>query len=185
MIAVLIMNYVWPFGSITFASDKEMLLLEMIVNKAEVTVGEGFIYSIKYTYPSQTKDAINTKITDVLPDELEIIPVDSQVGQGAELKKQINITDDIDSVTRDGNKIIFHFKSPLAAGSTGVIQMKVKFKEGITPPDTVVTNSATITADNAEESAEEVNKNNAVDVTAKVLILAIGLLISNYTCLLI
>ena len=101
----------------------------------EVESGEAFTYYIAYRCASITQDCINTTLTDVLPPEVEFISGTGPSG-------------DISAVTYDGGShtVTVDFVDPLGAGSTGILEISVRFPPG-TLPGTTAVNQATSSTD--------------------------------------
>ncbi|WP_076230892.1 SdrD B-like domain-containing protein [Paenibacillus sp. FSL H7-0331] len=112
------------------------LSLEKTVDKTSAFPGETITYTIKYANPSTTEAAQNMIITDVLPSTLDYVGVDTST--------------DVSAVdTSVPGTVKFNMVSPLAAGKTGIIKVKAKFKEGVTLNGATALNSVTAKADNS------------------------------------
>lgn len=103
----------------------------------EVDAGETFTYSLQYRAASTTTDFFNATLTDDLPAGLEYMGL---VG-----------TVHVDSFNYDNvnRKLTVNFIDPLPAGSTGDIELKVRFAKGSTLDGATAVNTATIDADNS------------------------------------
>ncbi|MAU00242.1 MAG: hypothetical protein CL608_24140 [Anaerolineaceae bacterium] len=101
----------------------------------DVPSGEEFTYYIAYRCASITNDCVNTTITDVLPPEVVYVEGTGPVG-------------DITGINYDsGSHIVtVDFVEPLGAGSTGILEITVKFPPG-TLPGTTAVNQATSSTD--------------------------------------
>lgn len=103
--------------------------------------GELITFTIKYANPSTTDDALNLVITDVLPSNLEYVSATP--------------SEDVTSYSYDGNSrtITFNMVTPLAAGSTGFVEVVARFPIGTSDrlpsgrPNSA-TNSASATGSN-------------------------------------
>lgn len=101
-------------------------------NLTEVDSGEVFTYKLQYRAASTTTDFFNATLTDPLPAGLEFV--------------SLNGTVHVDSFNYNpaGNELTIQFVDPLPAGSTGDIEVNVRFKPGVTEDGTVAVNTATI-----------------------------------------
>jgi len=137
------MNYV--------ASTKlvaNLSLTKAVSNSTPIT-GETFIYTLQYSCSGTTDDCSSTFITDPLPSEVEFVSVAGSAH---------TITESYDAAT---HTVTFNFIGTMLAGTTGEVQIVVRFPNGNTANGTVATNTATIDATNA--SAQN---SNSVDATA-------------------
>ncbi|MDF3127782.1 SdrD B-like domain-containing protein [Kiritimatiellaeota bacterium B1221] len=107
----------------------------------EVDAGETFSYSLQYRAASTTTDFFNATLTDDLPEGLEFVGL---VG-----------TVHTDSFTHNNGLVTVNFVDPLPAGSTGDIELKVRFKKGSTLDGATAVNTATIDADNSPASTSD------------------------------
>ncbi|WP_164716242.1 SdrD B-like domain-containing protein [Paenibacillus whitsoniae] len=124
------------YNFIVSAAGAVSLTLEKTVDKTTALPGETITYTIKYANPSTTDDAVNMVITDVLPAALDYVGVDT--------------TPDVASVdTSTPGTVKFVMVTPLAAGKTGVLKLKTKFKSGTTQQGDTAQNTATAKADNS------------------------------------
>lgn len=137
----LVLNRVYAAGS--------QLVINTSVDKTSVNTGDVFTYTLKYANPSTTQHSNNVIIMDVLPNNVQYVSYESSF--------------DVKSVDVSGNTVIFTFKDPLMAGSTGYIRVAAKFLEGTTLNGTTADNTPTITDTNGSVSS------NTVTVTAKTL----------------
>lgn len=119
----------------------------------QVDSGVEFTYVLDYKYASTLADGANVTLVDVLPPELSRAA--SQVTMGT--TGQIAST----SYNATTGEARWTFVSPLDAGASGQLTLKVRFPNGSTPNGTVATNTATMDADNADP----VNS-NPVNITA-------------------
>ena len=133
------------FGLVTNAQASPELKLEQSVtgNLTTVLAGQSFIYKLEYRCASTTEHCKDVKLTSTLPagivgylEEGGIAPTDTAHPH-------------IDSVSVVGNVVTWKFINPLPAGSTGVLTLTVKLKNGQTPDGTEVTNEAKIEGSNA------------------------------------
>ncbi|MBK8900438.1 MAG: carboxypeptidase regulatory-like domain-containing protein [Anaerolineaceae bacterium] len=101
----------------------------------DVESGEEFTYYIAYRCASITQDCTNTTVTDVLPPEVVFVDGTGPVG-------------DITAINYDSGShtVTVDFVEPLGAGSTGILEIAVKFPPG-TLPGTTAVNQATSTTD--------------------------------------
>jgi len=106
----------------------------------EVEAGEPFTYKLQYRAASTTTDFFGATLTDVIPAELDFL--------------SLNGTVHVDRFTHDPgtNTLTVHFVDPLPAGSTGDIEVQVRFTPGTTPDGTEAVNTATINATNSPAS---------------------------------
>ncbi|WP_261303569.1 SdrD B-like domain-containing protein [Paenibacillus andongensis] len=118
------------------ASAAISLSLEKTVDKTSAVPGETITYTIKYANPSTTEDAVNMVITDVLPNTLDYVGVDTSAD-----------VDHVDLSTPGTVKFVMD--NPLPAGTTGVLKLKTKFKSGVTQQGDTAQNTATAKADNS------------------------------------
>ncbi len=102
-----------------------------------VQSGQTFTYKLQYRAASTTTDFYSTTLTDILPPGIEF---QSLVGTVHMASYTYN------AGTRE---LKIFFIDPLPAGSTGEIDVNVRFTPGSTPPGTVATNTATLAATNA------------------------------------
>jgi uncharacterized repeat protein (TIGR01451 family) len=139
--------------SLPLQAAADDFLITKSVDKSEVFPGENFTYTINYS--NILTDATNAILTDQLPANVVYV--------SSEGSKQV---DSIEKTGTPGNEaVIFHFQSPLPAGSTGILKITVKFPEGTTlgGAANAAVNSATIVSD---EKAMQTS--NQVTVTPKV-----------------
>ena len=100
----------------------------------EVESGEEFTYFIAYRCASITQDCTNAVLTDPLPSEVVYIDATAP-------------PTDVQSVTYDsGNhEVIVDFVDPLGAGTTGIVEITVRFPPGTLPGTTAVNNASSST----------------------------------------
>ena len=129
------------FASIVFGAGTLHAGLELsksvVGNLTQVSSGQQFTYRLSYRAASTTMNFTNVVLTDVLPAELDYISV-----QGTSHTTNIVYT----SSTRT---LRAYFVNPLPAGSTGQIDVNVRFKRGSTLNGAVATNIASLVAANA------------------------------------
>ncbi len=125
-----------------------LTLTKLVSNPTPVT-GEDFIYTLQYSCSGTTDDCLGTFITDPLPPEVEFVSVSGSAH---------TTNESYDSGT---HTVTFNFIGSILAGTTGEVQIVVRFPNGSTPNGTVATNVATIDATNAS-----VENSNSVDATA-------------------
>ncbi|MCA9918030.1 MAG: DUF11 domain-containing protein, partial [Anaerolineales bacterium] len=101
----------------------------------EVPSGQEFTYYIAYRCASITQDCTNTTLTDVLPPEVVYVEGTGPIGDIT----AVNYNPGTHTVTVD-------FVEPLGAGSTGILEITVKFPPG-TLPGTTAVNQATSSTD--------------------------------------
>jgi choice-of-anchor A domain-containing protein len=109
----------------------------VVGNLTQVPSGQQFTYRLSYRAASTTTHFYDVVLTDVLPVELDYLS-----GQGT--SHATNIT-----YIAGTRTLRAMFVNPLPAGSTGQIDFNVRFKRGMTPNDTTVTNQAVFSASNA------------------------------------
>ncbi|MCB8975991.1 MAG: carboxypeptidase regulatory-like domain-containing protein [Ardenticatenaceae bacterium] len=110
----------------------------------DVASGEEFTYYIAYRCASITENCLNTTLTDVLPPE--VVYVDG-VGPVGDITA-VNYNPGTHTVTVD-------FVEPLGAGSTGILEITVKFPPG-TLPGTTAVNEATSSTNGGTETSNQV-----------------------------
>jgi len=125
------------------------LSLTKAVSNSTPLTGEDFIYTLQYSCSGTTDDCLNTFITDPLPSEVEFVSV-------AGSAHTTNETYDAATHT-----VTFNFIGTMLAGTTGEVQIVVRFPNGETANGTVATNMATIDASNATAQ-----NSNSADATA-------------------
>lgn len=103
--------------------------------------GVWFTFSLTYGVASTSQPATAVVITDVLPPELSWAANDVQMVGNAQVASTV-----FDPVT---GTVEFYMIDPLPAGSSGVVEINVKFPAGVTPDGTLACNSATIGGSNA------------------------------------
>lgn len=132
-----------------------VLNIELSVDKSSVKSGETFTYTIKYANSSTTDAASNVKIIDELPSGVEYV--------------SSTTTSDIKQVDVVGQTVTFVFNPTLDSGTTGVLKISGRFKQGVTYHNTTVTNKASIeSTDITAKDSNSVNvtsTNNASDWT--------------------
>ena len=101
----------------------------------DVESGAEFTYYIAYRCASITQDCTSTSLTDVLPPEVVYVEGTGPIGDIT----AVNYNSGSHTVTVD-------FVEPLGAGSTGILEIAVKFPPG-TLPGTTAVNQATSTTD--------------------------------------
>ena len=109
----------------------------VVGNLAQVSSGQQFTYRLSYRAASTTAHFYDVVLNDVLPAELDYLSV-----QGT--SHTTNIT-----YTTGTRTLRVEFINPLPAGSTGQIDLNVRFKRGMTLNGTTVTNQAVFSASNA------------------------------------
>ncbi len=123
-------------------------LTKAVSNPTPLT-GEDFTYTLQYSCSGTTDDCSNTFITDPLPSEVEFVSVAGSAH---------TINESYDAAT---HTVTFNFIGTMLAGTTGEVQIVVRFPNGETANGTVATNTATIDAANATAQ-----NSNSVDATA-------------------
>ena len=137
------------FSCSFFTVKAQSLDINKSVDKTTVLSGETFIYTIQYACPSITDDCTGVTVVDALPSEVEFV---SALGS-------LHTTGN--SYDTNTNTVTFDFIEPLPAGSTGELQITVRFPNGSTPNNTLATNTADINATNAPSMTS-----NPVETTA-------------------
>ncbi|MBK7894233.1 MAG: isopeptide-forming domain-containing fimbrial protein [Anaerolineaceae bacterium] len=110
----------------------------------DVASGEEFTYYIAYRCASITQDCLNTSLTDLLPPEVVYVEGTGPIG-------------DITAVNYDSGShtVTVNFVNPLGAGSTGILEITVKFPPG-TLPGTTAVNQATSTTTGGTYNSNQV-----------------------------
>ncbi len=124
MVFVMILSL---FNGMNFTSyadaDPELgLSVLQLVDDNNPKSGETFTYTIKYGTSGKynSGNILNgLKLKFTAYDGLDISSYDK--------------SGDIDSVTENGNELIFNFKDNITIGTSGILKVIVKFKEGVTP----------------------------------------------------
>ena len=130
----------------TLAAD---LSLTKAVSNPAPLAGQDFTYTLQYSCSGITDDCTNTFITDPLPAEVEFVSVAGSAH---------TVNESYDPLT---HTVTFNFIGTMLAGTTGEVQIVVRFPNGNTANGTVATNTATIDAANATPQ-----NSNSVNVTA-------------------
>ena len=145
------------FSSFTYLGDKSTinynssstvvatLELSKSVNSPTPSSGEIFTYTLQYSCASLVDNCTGTVITDPLPPEVEFVGLSGS-------SHTINEVYDSGSHT-----VSFTFQNTLTAGSTGEVQIDVRFPNGTTANGTVASNTASMTADNAPSVSSSVD----------------------------
>ncbi len=118
----------------TLAAD---LSLTKAVSNPAPLAGQDFTYTLQYSCSGTTDDCSGTFITDPLPSEVEFVSVSGSAH---------TINESYDPLT---HTVTFNFIGTMPAGTTGEVQIEVRFPNGETANGTVATNTATIDATNA------------------------------------
>lgn len=105
-------------------------------NLTSVPSGQTFTYKLQYRAASTTTDFFGTTLTDVLPEGVEFQSLAGTV-------HVVSFTHN--PATRE---LRVNFIDPLPAGSTGELEVNVRFTPGSTLPGTVATNTATLASSN-------------------------------------
>ena len=110
----------------------------------DVASGEEFTYYIAYRCASIIENCVNTTLTDVLPPEVVYVDGTGPIG-------------DITAVTYNPgtHTVTVDFTEPLGAGSTGILEITVKFPPG-TLPGTTAVNQATSSTNGGNETSNPV-----------------------------
>ncbi len=156
-----LIGIVMMFGIATNAHAQAELALEQNVegDVQSVLSGQPFTFLLKYRCASTTEDCKNVQLISTLPAGIvDILQEVAPTGAAHQHIESVNTTD---------NVVTWNFISPLEAGSTGELTMTVKLMNGRTPNNTIVTNSATISSDNADSIENVVS---TVTVTAESVI---------------
>ncbi|MDM8569561.1 hypothetical protein QUF50_08655, partial [Thiotrichales bacterium HSG1] len=154
-----VMGIVMMLGISTNVHAKAELALQQSVegDVEEVLSGQPFTFKFQYRCASTTEDCDNVQLVSTLPSEVvdilqEIAPTHSV---------------HVESHSVVDNVVTWQFIDPLPAGSTGEVTMVVKLKTGETPNNTLVTSSANISSDNADDIEDVISM---VNVTAESVI---------------
>jgi len=119
--------------------------LNKTVSDDNPSTGVSFFYTLQYRCASTIEDCIGTVITDPLPPEVEFLGMTGS-------PHTINEIYDPGTHT-----VTFTFQNNLPAGSTGEVQVEVRFPNGVTPNGTLATNTATIDASNVVSVSSSVS----------------------------
>lgn len=144
--------FVYIYPQTAWADGGNTLTIKTLSNATDVFSGEEFTYTIQYSYSStNAHNADGVVIEDNLPSEVQYI---SSLG-----------STDIESVSVNGQKVQFVFKSGLAAGTTGIVKIAVKFPNGTTLDGTEAVNTASISSPDVDSGNPVVS--DPVTVTSK------------------
>jgi len=104
--------------------------------------GVEFTYLINYKYASTTDDGESITLVDMLDPDLD----------WAAAQVVIGTTNHIASTAYNPatGQVTWTFVTPLPAGASGQLELKVRFPNGTTPPGTVANNTATMDGDNVD-----------------------------------
>ncbi|MCA9928637.1 MAG: DUF11 domain-containing protein, partial [Anaerolineales bacterium] len=93
----------------------------------EVESGREFTYYIAYRCASITEDCNNVSVVDELPPELEYVEARGPIA-------------DVENISYNAgtHEVTFDFVDPLGAGTTGVLELSVRFPYGTLPGTTAV-----------------------------------------------
>jgi hypothetical protein len=114
------------FFLMTSAISAQSLLIDVTTSNTTPTVNDVVVYKIRYRCASITNHCFNSQISFTLPDAFDIV---STPGTGG----------NVANVTMTGNAVVISLISPpsagapagaLAAGASGILETKVKFKCG-------------------------------------------------------
>ncbi|MFQ5629737.1 MAG: hypothetical protein ACE5I1_13315, partial [bacterium] len=114
-----------------------------------VLSGKHFTFTLQYSFASLVANGRNVKITAPIPSELEYVTAVQSVHTTGV------------SYSTTSKTVTFTFIDPLPAGSTGEVQITVKFHKGSTANGTETKFNAQMTADDVDTE-----KSNTVKVTA-------------------
>lgn len=111
------------------------------VDSSSINTGNIFIYTVNYSVSSLTTNGQNVVATIQLPDLLR--PADT-----VNFNNSVSFDDDqISSMVYSGGLITINFVNPIPAGSTGQLQIRMRYANGITPdgyaPDLITSIDAT------------------------------------------
>lgn len=114
--------------------------LSKTASVSTVNVGTNFTYELSYNCVSDTAHCDNVVITDVLPSNIEYVShtTSSHTASAA--------------FDAPSNTLTYTMNTPLAAGSTGTMEITVRIKSGTTPNGTVIDNTATAIGDGINNS---------------------------------
>ena len=140
------------FGPLAYA-DAPTLQLTMTSSVATVAAGTQYTYTIQYQCASITSSCAAATVTDVLPAALS--------GNSADVSMVGSAQTTAATFTTSTRTAKWSFVNPLPAGSTGQLQLSVKFPTGITANGATAVNSASMSATGATTVTS-----NAVTVTA-------------------
>ena len=119
-------------------------LIKSVVNvnpDNTIITGATFTYRLTYTCSSTTGPCSSAQIIDLLPPEVQYIST-VPASNGGDIAS-INPTPNFMGTGR--TRVQFVLANPLPAGSSGTIDINVRFPNGTTPNGTVATNTATAT----------------------------------------
>lgn len=116
-----------------------VLLLSKTASVDTVQSGLMFSFTLSYSISSANQSAANVVITDTLPSALDYSSV-QLIGNPQVASTSFNPISGVATFT---------MLTPLAAGSSGSVQINVRFPEGSTPNLTVACNRATLSTSNA------------------------------------
>ena len=133
-------------------NDRESFLatveVNSTVNNSTPLTGEVFTYTIQYSCASLTENCEGVVITNPLPPEVEYVGITGSIH---------TTNESYNGATRT---VTFTLVDPLLAGTSGQVQLRVRFPNGSTSNGTVASNTATITSTNA------VTDNSTINATA-------------------
>ncbi|MCK5876580.1 MAG: hypothetical protein KAG43_03005, partial [Candidatus Marithrix sp.] len=155
-----VIGIVTMFGiSANVHARAELALTQSVEGDVEsVLSGQEFTFKLQYRCASITEDCRNVQLVSTLPVGI----VDIIEGVLAPTN-----SNHIDTHSIVDNVVTWQFADPLPAGSTGELTLGVTLANGKTPDNTVVTNSATISSDNAD-SIEGVTSTVVVTATSTI-----------------
>ena len=140
IVAIILLCNLFTAIPITLAAPT--LQITKTASVTSVPSGQSFSYSFNYRCASITENCLGTTLTDFLP---------SQLSWASSNVVLTSSTPDISnfSYTPATGKVLFTFISPLPAGNSGTLSLKVMFPNFSTPNGTVASNTATMSATNA------------------------------------
>ena len=139
IVAIILLCNLFTAIPITLAAPTLQITTASVTS---VPSGQSFSYSFNYRCAGITENCLGTTLTDFLPSQLSWASSDVVLTSS---------TPDISnfSYTPATGKVLFTFISPLPAGNSGTLSLKVMFPNFTTPNGTVASNTATMSATNA------------------------------------
>ncbi|MFK7774050.1 MAG: SdrD B-like domain-containing protein, partial [Saprospiraceae bacterium] len=115
------------------------LELTKSVSNSTPLSGQNFSYTLQYRCASITDDCNGTYISDPLPPEVEYVSLINSAHIASS------------SYNSSSHTVTFTFNDPLLSGTTGQLEIIVRFPNGNTPNNVVASNTASINASNASQ----------------------------------
>lgn len=119
-----------------FAADAPGLALTKVADKSSVAPGEVLTYTIRFRCASLTTDCTGVKLTDAIPSGASVVYYSPAGGF-------------VTGAAKTASSVTWTMADPLAAGSSGVVQMKVIYTNTcVVTPTTIGQNTATLSGTN-------------------------------------